>query len=139
MLINVTLNSLVRIRKMKLLSLIISFSITAMKRKYLRLTFKVHIEILCKKTGQKIGALSRLLNHLSDSRKIIILNSIIKSQFNYCRRIWMFCSRTSDNMINKIHERALRLILNNHTSDFDTPLQSNNDTCSHFFLHNNKN
>ena len=115
MLINVTLNSLVRIRKMKLLPLIISFSITAMKRKYLGLTFKIHIEIICKKTAQKIGALSRLLNHLSD------------------------CSRTSDNMINKIHERALRLILNNHTSDFDTPLQSNNDTCSHFFLHNNKN
>ena len=102
-----------------------------MKRKYLRLTFKIHIEILCKKTAQKIGALSRLLNHLSDSRKIIILNSIIKSQFNYCRRIWMFCSRTSDNMINKVHERAVRLILNNQRSDFDTPSQNNNDTCSH--------
>ena len=43
----------------------------------------------------------------------------------------MFCSRTSNNMINKIHERALRLILNDHTSDFDTLLQNNNDTCNH--------
>ena len=35
-------------------------------------------------------------------------------------------------MINKIHERALRLILNDHTSDFDTLLlKSNNDTCNH--------
>ena len=34
-------------------------------------------------------------------------------------------------MINKIHERALRLILNDHTSDFDTLLQNNNDTCNH--------
>ena len=34
-------------------------------------------------------------------------------------------------MINKIHERALRLILNDHTSDFDTLLQINNDTCNH--------
>ena len=33
-------------------------------------------------------------------------------------------------MINKIHERALRLILNHHTSDFDTLLQNNNDTCN---------
>ena len=31
----------------------------------------------------------------------------------------MFGSRTSNNMINKIHEQALRLILNDHTSDFD--------------------
>ena len=29
-------------------------------------------------------------------------------------------------MINKIHERALRLILNDHTKDFDTLLQNNN-------------
>ena len=34
-------------------------------------------------------------------------------------------------MINKIHKRALRLILNDHTSGFDTPLQNNNDTCDH--------
>ena len=41
------------------------------------------------------------------------------------------CSRTSNNMINKIHEWALRLILNDHTSDFHTLLQNNNDTCNH--------
>ena len=35
-------------------------------------------------------------------------------------------------MINKVHERALRLILNDHTSDFDTVLQSNNDSFSQY-------
>ena len=45
----------------------------------------------------------------------------------------MFCCRTPNNMIDKIHERALRLILNDHTSDFDTLLlQNNNDTCNHY-------
>ena len=34
-------------------------------------------------------------------------------------------------MINKIHERTLRLILNDHTSNTDTLLQNNNDTCNH--------
>ena len=34
-------------------------------------------------------------------------------------------------MINKIHVRALRLILNDHTSDFDTLLQNNNGACKH--------
>ena len=43
----------------------------------------------------------------------------------------MFSSRTSNNMINKIHERALRLILNDHITDFDILLQNNNDTCNH--------
>ena len=43
----------------------------------------------------------------------------------------MFCFRTSNNMINKIHERSLILILNDQTSDFDRLLQNNNDTCNH--------
>ena len=43
----------------------------------------------------------------------------------------MFSSRISNNMINKIYESALRLILNGHTSDFDTLLQNSNDTCNH--------
>ena len=34
-------------------------------------------------------------------------------------------------MINKIHEWALGLILNYHTSDFGTLLQNLNDTCNH--------
>ena len=41
------------------------------------------------------------------------------------------CPRTSISKI-KIHERALRLILNDHTSDFETLLQSSNDTCNHY-------
>ena len=32
-------------------------------------------------------------------------------------------------MINKIRERALRLILTEHLSDFDTLLQNNKDAC----------
>ena len=67
-----------------------------------KLTFKSHIKILCKKAAQKIGALYRLLNHLSDSQKRLIFNSIIKSMFDYCPLIWMFCSRISNNMITKL-------------------------------------
>ena len=36
---------------------------------YNKLTFKSHIKYLCRKTAKKIGALSKLLNHLSDPRK----------------------------------------------------------------------
>ena len=86
---------------------------------------------LCKKAAQKIGAFSRLLNHLSDSHKRLSFNSIIKLQFNYCPLTWMFCSRASNNITNKIHEQALRLILKDHTSDSNTLLQNNNDTCNH--------
>ena len=93
-----------------------------------KLTFKSHITILCKK-GQE--ALSRLSNHLNDSQKRLVLNSIVKYQFSYCPLVWMFCSRTSNNMVNKVHERALRVLLNDHESDFETLLEINNDVCNH--------
>ena len=68
---------------------------------------------------------------LCNFQKRLNFYSTIKSQFNYRPLIWMFRSRTSNNMINKIHERFLRLILNDHTGGFDTLLQNNNDTCNH--------
>ena len=55
----------------------------------------------------------------------------MKSQFSYCSLVWMFCSRTSNNMINKVYERALRVLLNGYESDFETLLQINNDICNH--------
>ena len=43
----------------------------------------------------------------------------------------MFCSRSSNIMINKIHKRALRVVFNDHTSDFKTLLQKSKDVCNH--------
>ena len=95
-----------------------------------KLTFKSHIKNLGKKASQKIGALSRLSNHLNHSQKGLVLNFIVKSQFSYCSLVWMLCSRTFSYMINKVHESALRVILNDHESDFETLLQNNNDVCN---------
>ena len=96
-----------------------------------KLTFKSHIKSLCEKSAQKIGTLSRLSNHLNDSQKRLVLNSIGKSQFSYCPLVWIFCARTFNNMIYKVHERVLRVTLNDYESDFETLLQNNNDVCNH--------
>ena len=96
-----------------------------------KLTFKSHIKNLCEKTSQKIRVLLRFSNNLNDSQKSLILNSIVKSQFSYCPLVWIFCSRTCNNMINKVNERALRVLLNDHESDFETLMQINNYVCNH--------
>ena len=54
----------------------------------------------------------------------------MKSQFSYCPLVLMFCSRQT-NMINKLHERALRLVLNDHVSDFEALLRKSNDISCH--------
>ena len=56
---------------------------------------------------------------MSLPKKNLLFNSFIKSQFNYCPLIWMFCSRKQNSKINSIHERALRIIYQNHTTILD--------------------
>ena len=34
------------------------------------------------------------------------------SNFQYCRLVWMFCSETVNNKINKLHQRNLRCVYN---------------------------
>ena len=41
------------------------------------------------------------------------MKAFIISQFNYCPLIWMFHNRTINKKINKLHERALRLVYKN--------------------------
>ena len=96
-----------------------------------RLNFSSHIRELCQKASQKLSAFSRISNQLNDSEKNLLFNAVLKSQFNYCPLVWMFCSRRSNNMINKVHERALMVLLGDNLSDFESLLQNNKDICSH--------
>ena len=48
----------------------------------------------------------------------------------------MFCSRKSNNTISKVHERALRVILGDDLSDFETSLQNNKDMIEMFKIKN---
>ena len=49
-----------------------------------KLRFKSHVKGLCKKVFEKIWALPRWINYLNDSKKKMIFNALINSQFSYC-------------------------------------------------------
>ena len=59
------------------------------------------------------------------------MNAFITSQFNYCPIIWMFCQRKSNNLINKIHERALPIAYNDYASDFELLLRKDDSVTIH--------
>ena len=61
-----------------------------------------HVKHVPKKAGNK-------LNILKVFQRNTPFKFFIKGQFNYCLLLRMFCSRSSSNLINKIHERALSL------------------------------
>ena len=45
--------------------------------------------------------------------------------------MWMFCSRSLNNLVNRIHERALRLIHNGHVSTFQDILEITKEKSIH--------
>ena len=63
-------------------------------------------------------ALARLARLIPFKKKRMTMNAFIESQFGYCPLLLMFCSRTLNNKINHIHERALRLVYLDYTSSF---------------------
>ena len=73
------------------------------------LNFNNHINLISRKAGQKLSALLRISSNLNMKQKKLLYKSIIKSQFNYCPLVWIFCSRQSNNLINKTHEPSLRI------------------------------
>ena len=74
------------------------------------LKFEVHISNLCNKGNLKLSVLSRLRKILTLEQRKVVFKSFFEAQFKYCPLIWMFCSRKINNKINKLHERALRLV-----------------------------
>ena len=59
------------------------------------------------------------------------MKTFIESQFNYCSLIWMFHSRTINNKINRLHERALRIVYSDFKSSFEGLLMKDNSFSIH--------
>ena len=46
----------------------------------------------------------------------ILMKAFIPSQFGYCPVIWMFHNRKLNAKINRLHERALKIVYKDHSS-----------------------
>ena len=55
----------------------------------------------------------------------------IESQFSYCPLVWMFCSKKMNKKINRLHERALRMVYNNYSSTFEELLREDQSLSIH--------
>ena len=62
----------------------------------------------------------------------ILMNDFITSQFSYCPLVWMSHSRTMNNRINKIHEKALRVVYKDEANlSLDDLLKKNKSVSIH--------
>ena len=67
-------------------------------------------------------------NHEED---VSISISFIDAQFNYCPLIWVYHNRSLNHKINKLHERALRIVYNYYNSSFESLLNEDNSFTIH--------
>ena len=96
-----------------------------------KLNFNEHVSKICKKASQKLHALARISNYMSQEKLRTLMKAFVESQFGYCPLIWMFHSRTLNNRINRLHERALRLVYKNTNLTFKELLHKDHSFTIH--------
>ena len=95
------------------------------------LNFNEHVSSLCKKASLKLHALSRVSHIMNKDKLRLLLKAFIETQFAYCPLIWMFHSRMINNKINRLNERALRLVYKDPNASFHELLEMDNSFSIH--------
>ena len=86
---------------------------------------------MLKKCNQKFHAVVRISKYLNEQKLKTLMSAFITSQFNYCPLLWMFYNRTFNNKINKLHERARRIVYTDKNSTFQELLEKDNAVTIH--------
>ena len=99
-----------------------------------KLNFKSHVHSLCKKASLKLHALARISTYMERPHLELKIAAFTMSQVSYCPLVWMFHDKASNNKINKIHERTLRIIHKESTSNFQKLLSKSNSVSRYLQL-----
>ena len=95
------------------------------------LKFNIHSETILNIAGKKLTILARMANILSFAKMRLLIKSFFESQFAYCPLVWMLYNRSLNNRINKLHERALRILYKDDISTFEQLLTKDESVTMH--------
>jgi len=87
-----------------------------------QLNFNTHIANICKKASKQLNVLKRVGKYLNKLGRLTIYHSFILSNFNYCPATWHFCNEQNTQKMEKIQERALKFIYDDHESSYEALL-----------------
>ena len=76
-----------------------------------RLSWSNYIKELCRKISSAIGALRRIRSLVSQSTAVQIYNALIQPHFDYCAPVWDGLSSYLCEKLQKLQNRAARVIL----------------------------
>lgn len=75
------------------------------------LKMKHHIDYISKKIAKKIGFLARISNKLPIQHRVLLYKSIVAPHFEYCPTILHLCDENEFARLQKLQNRAMRVIL----------------------------
>ncbi len=87
-----------------------------------KLNFEPHISELCRKAASQLNVLKRLKKFIAFNERKILVHSFVYSNFDYCPLVWCFSTAKSLQKIEKIQERALRFLYNDHHTSYSNLL-----------------
>ena len=75
-----------------------------------RLSWSNRVDEICKKVSSAIGALKRIRHFISANTALQIYNALILPHFDYCSPVWDCLSGQSSDKLQKLQNRAARVI-----------------------------
>ena len=87
-----------------------------------QLKFKEHISNVCRRASQQLNVLKRIGRFLKRLGRLTVYHTFIMSNFNYCPLTWHFCGEVETKKLEKIQQRVLRFIYEDHVSSYETLL-----------------
>ena len=94
-----------------------------------KLSFEKHISQLCQQASSQLYTLERLGFCMDREIRQVMVQSFILAHFNYCPLVWYFTSARQVNKIEKVQERAFRLISSDYFSDYESLLEKLKFVC----------
>ena len=74
------------------------------------LIWNEHINQISRKIASGIGALKRIRSFVPDTTLQFIFNSLVQPYFDYCCVVWDNCSKTLADKLQKLQNRAARIL-----------------------------
>ncbi len=90
------------------------------------LKFNLHISNICQKAFRNLNALRRVAKTLPTNVKLMLYKTYISCHFNFCQLVWHFCGELNPKKLERIPNRALRFVFDDHESDPTALLQKAN-------------
>ena len=82
-----------------------------------RFSWNNHVSNVCKTIAPKVGLLKRLKHILPSDSLNYVYQAIVQSHIDYCLPVWGFTSESNINKVQRLQNRAARIIVGNYSQD----------------------